>query len=278
MIEEKMRNHAIAAGFALLTVLLGTGIPECSGEDADPYAITAPRDTVFLGDYTAVLFDYVDSAGHVTSVTNELAIYKNGVEKVVLREGGHSIENLCAFDSAILDNCKIRDINGDGIKEIMVAFFTGGANCCFGANLYTAGDSFRLVFRIEPNLRPFDLVDLEKDGVPEIAFRDETFAHWKDTYRVYLPLLIWKWDGEKYRLANFRFSDHVLQDYQKHDPCGDLWNTTIYLSYAGRLNEADSLFMHCWSDTSSDRDAEFKAFKKQLEDGPFWQQLLQSDW
>jgi hypothetical protein len=275
-IEEKMqRTLLFLMGLAAMIFCCPT--VAVSQDYIDPYAFTSPKDTIDLGRYTAILYDHVDSIGRVNSVIGKLAIYDKDERELISHDGGW-ISNLCAYDTSKLENCNIRDINGDGLEDILVSIYTGGANCCFGANLYSLDDSIRLIFEIESNLRPFDLADLEKDHIPEFIVRDETFAHWKDTYRWYLPILIWRWDGDKYRLANFRFPDYVLQEYGAFTPCDDLWGSAISLSYAGRIAEADSIFLHCWPDSIPGKMGEFRAFKKELEGGKYWQELQQSDW
>jgi hypothetical protein len=276
-IEAKMKTTRQFLIIAVAIWLSGSAPSISQGQDTEPRIFTMPRDTIELGQYMAVIYDYVDSAGHVTSVVGKLVIFKNSIEELVSEDGG-GISNLCAYDASRLENCYIRDINGDGLDDILVSIYTGGANCCFGANLYSVGDSLRLIFHIEPNLRYFELVDLEQDHIPEFIVGDENFAHWKDTYREFMPILIWRWDGDKYRLANSRFPDYVMQEYNAADPCDNLWGWVIDLSYAGRVAEADSIFMYCWPDSVPGKIKEFQAFKKRLESGKFWQELQQSDW
>ncbi len=260
-------------------LLLGIIHSICSGQDFDPFALKASEDTVFLGDYIAVRYNYVDSLGRRTSITNELVFYKGSKEVLAITEGASSIDNLCSYDPQSSESCFLRDINADGFDEVLVAYFTGGANCCFGANLYSIDGSLKLIFRIEPNLREFELIDLENDQIPEFIFVDETFAHWKDTYKVYLPRLIWRWDGEKYRLANFKFSDHILQDFDLTNLKSEyFWSKIITLYYAGKFELADSLFNAWGSPIFSDKGTEYKLFKEQFEYGEYWQELLESDW
>ena len=123
------------------------------------------------------------------------------------------------------------------------------------------------------------LADLDNDSIPEFMYYDNIFAHWKDCYKCYLPPLIWRWDGEKYRLANYHYSDYILRDYDLSNlPCDQSWETLIMLYYAGKDEIADSLFEVCWPLKSSEKEAEYKAFKRQLGYGQFWTQLQESDW
>lgn len=248
-------------------------------QDLGTYVLKAPIDTVKLGQYSAVRFHYVDSLGNNTSITNELVIYKNGKEQLVIPTLASAVDNFCSYVSIECEDCFCCDINADGKQDFLISFFTGGANCCFGAYLYSIGDTLELEFEIDANLRQFTLTDLDDDHIPEFIYYDDLFAHWQDCYKCYFAPLIWRWDGEKYRLANYRYSEYILRDYDLSDlPCGDSWETIITLYYAGKSNIADSLFNACWPLNDPEKKAALQEFKKQYGYGRFVHQLQNSDW
>ncbi len=275
----KMKNgskHLIACvlSFALYSVnsVLFAQDYEFTGYDR------IAADTVELGAYYAILFDHYDH-GHKSYLNNEIGIFKGQDELITIDEGGASFADLRGFDSTRCKNPYFCDINADGKREFLISYYTGGANCCFGAYLYSVGDTLELQFHIEPNLRDYSLIDLDKDRIPEFVYFDNLFAHWQDCYRCYLPLLIWRWDGEKYRLANYRYSDYILKDYDlAHLPCGEDWGTVITLYYAGKSEIADSLFNACWPLDELARTSELEAFKKYFGYNKFLKELQESFW
>jgi hypothetical protein len=109
-----------------------------------------------------------------------------GLRLVIMRDGAPvfdgnpGVENcdsavsLCAVESFNGGPLNVDDVDGDGVPDVLVRLFTGGAHCCsvwkaFLADGSTAGYDFR---DISARLR-----DLDGDGVPEFQTADAGFAY-----------------------------------------------------------------------------------------------------
>jgi len=220
---------------------------------------------------------------------NDVAIYKGNIKIEYLPYSIHEFG-------------QPQDINKDGIPELIISECTGGANCCFGGYVYSLGDTLKQILRFEPSLTRFQMKDIDADSIYEFLWYDDCFANWNDIYRHYFPPLIWGWDGEKYKLRNFGFSDYILKGVEEKalkilDPefkgpmkgygydtkdmnytPADIWDFIILFSYAGRIAKADSIFEMYWIGDESDKIEKYNLFKNTLRSCPYWQQLLESDW
>lgn len=65
-----------------------------------------------------------------------------------------------------------RDITGSGIANIIVSNWTGGAHCCYFLHIFQLGKKFKRLVTIEAKSSSIRLVDLDRDGFPEIEFWD----------------------------------------------------------------------------------------------------------
>jgi len=239
-----------------------------------------PVDSVKTGDYCIYLMQNHSGRNKPSSMFNDVAIYK----------GNKKIEYL---PYSIHEFGQPQDINKDGILEMIISECTGGANCCFGGYVYSLGDSLGLIWRYEPRIRDFRLIDIDGDSIKELCGYDDTFAHWNETYKFYLPPLIWAWNGNEYRLRNFGIANYILKDVDMeairnmtptpHLPefesgFNDVWTDIIYLCYAGMIDTAEFVFNNYWPGESKEKQERFAQFMRTLNSGPHWQQLLESDW
>lgn len=91
----------------------------------------------------------------------------------------------------------IRDLDFDREPEVLLDLYTGGAHCC----------SYTLIFRYRPRFRDYRrlvgwwgnvgrrLVDLDRDGRPELVSADDRFSYTFASYAASVqPLQIWHYD------------------------------------------------------------------------------------
>jgi hypothetical protein len=278
------------------------------------------QDTILLKDFTAVYYIKCDSEGHRWSIGNVLIIYKNNQEVMTIDEGGASIANICELltpasagyvevpeydeDGALTsytyvkksDTCYYRDINNDSIDEIIIDIFTGGANCCFTTRVYALKDSLEELLNFDAIAHGSSLVDIENDSIPEFITWDNEWTGWRSDYtswKAYLPQIIWRWNGYKYRVANFRFADYLIKllDLDSYKiPSNDstrkpedfyeenLWGFMINNYYAGRADLADSIFNACWPAQDTMKLKLYEQFQQRLRWSEYWPQVLESKW
>lgn len=155
----------------------------------------------------------------------------------------------------------VRDLDADREPEVALEVYTGGAHCCTEA----------LVYRYLPGRRAyapsrhgfgnagFRLVDLDRDGRPELESGDDRFAHRFTAYAASVfPLRIVRFDHGRMLDVTRRFpapvrreADRLWQGYLRgrRDPAGDVrgllaaWLADMHLLGRGeegwrRLEEA----------------------------------------
>lgn len=270
---------------------------------AQPDMTKEARDTIWLNEYKAVIYDVYDEDGEKKS--EMMTLFKDtrlvnsfGSKTVSLYNFGTSA------DSAKGEKYR-KDINNDGIDEIITIGFTGSGNCC---NIITiASLNSNYVELNQFNLREIEVFyfeDLDNDSIPELIFRDAAFINWQAPFdESPKPLLIWKWLNYSYKLANFKFSDYLLskitdEDFQEleklikvrvekeydpehkyyNTPPPRLWGIMLEYIYADKSEKADSIFNQYWPEEIPGKDDFYRDFQSRLEKGPYWSQLKKSYW
>ena len=260
----------------------------------------AGYDSVSLGDYEGKIYyryynehkiQFVLQILDGTNVIHEVADY-----------------DISLFNFSQNDNREeyTRDIDGDGLSEFILNCNGGGQQCCSYIYVYSLRDKpvkRDSVYCETPFVR---LIDLDGDEIPEIFCGDNWFKGWKAHPSESAGIrLIWKWDGKRYRLANFKFADYLLNIMQdrwerwyyeipppdtleelRYDPDSEepdfppvqLWSKMLMFIYAGQPDKADSLLDDYWPEEIPGKDEFYRDFKWYLERSGHWQQLLESDW
>jgi len=136
-----------------------------------------------------------------------IAIYRNG-RLLYAREGGHFFLPRTGSPvgdedaSGVAGPAAGADIDGNGIPDLLVYWFSGGAHCCFEVWHIECGRELRLRARIngwhsEPEYR-----DLDGDGRCEVVMRDWSFAYWNECFATNsAPEVILRMRDGRYELA-----------------------------------------------------------------------------
>ncbi|MCC7359033.1 MAG: hypothetical protein IT317_06135 [Anaerolineales bacterium] len=69
------------------------------------------------------------------------------------------------------------DITGDGVPELIVTTYTGGAHCCFSVIAFSLGDTPVKILETRPSNCGGRFQDLNGDGIPEFITCDDVFAY-----------------------------------------------------------------------------------------------------
>jgi hypothetical protein len=80
------------------------------------------------------------------------------------------------------DSSIFLDINNDGIEEIILEEYSGGAHCCTQWHILSLGDEFKPLVDLDAQDGDFKLQDIDNDRVYEIITSDYGFAYWNASF------------------------------------------------------------------------------------------------
>ena len=71
------------------------------------------------------------------------------------------------------------DVNGDGLPDLVVFAWSGGAHCCYSSGVYSVGeeDVKPVLALATGNCGPGEFEDLDGDGTREFVVCDDRFAN-----------------------------------------------------------------------------------------------------
>lgn len=202
--------------------------------------------------------------------------------------------------------CTFLDINGDGFKEIVIVCYLGGNAGNTDAYIYSVNNPTKLIAALADDEKgEFSLSDCERDGFPEPTFGDLNYHCWhygcSGSPR---PYLVWKWDGIRYKLANFKlgylflknelnidvkyldWDEFINDDFKvtKYDPEDEyrypveLLRTMLNFIYFGYSNYADTLFNRVWPDSVANKKLFYDDLWQKINSDPYWAKLQKSNW
>jgi hypothetical protein len=90
----------------------------------------------------------------------------------------------------------VTDLDGDGEPEVLLDLYSGGAHCCWFTRIYHFGGAYTDYTWTEHGWGnyPYDLVDLDGDGLPEFSSADDRFAYAFAAYAFSIPpIQIWQY-------------------------------------------------------------------------------------
>jgi hypothetical protein len=111
-----------------------------------------------------------------------------------------------------------KDLTGDGVPDIEIQTWSGGAHCCFGTTLYQAGATLTKLLDYEGNNCAGNFEDLNGDGKYEFVTCDDLFAY---TYCAFaaspMVRVIYQYKpGAGYRPAGPKFASAYTGDIADH--------------------------------------------------------------
>jgi hypothetical protein len=178
----------------------------------------------------------------------------------VVYEGNRKILSLGPDEGSIDVTSSGKDITGDGRAELVVTTNSGGAHCCESTSIYSIEGAPRKILSVATGSCPGELVDLDKDGVPEFKTCDDTFANAMCSFAYSpMPNVVLAYDKAKrnYAVATPRYliaaeeakaavaeaRKAIQENPQDVDirRCGAL-APALSLIYGGRVDEGLALF------------------------------------
>ena len=150
-----------------------------------------------------------------------------GQVQIVLEDGLNDAYTVASVDPEVVQWEKwniesVADLNGDGLVEVIVRHFTGGAHCCFEYVFFSEGpegirldDSFSL-----GNGAIGTIEDLDGDGVPELDGSDDRLAYFPDLSFAgspFLPLVLCRSADGTYHDCTPQFSERLEVSAQEFE-------------------------------------------------------------
>jgi hypothetical protein len=233
------------------------------------------------------------------SLTQE---FESGLGKVIIKIG-----NEIAFQEAEIDNhyslgnnfdlildgrdlYSGRDITGNGIPNLVISNWTGGAHCCHFLHIFELGKKLKKLVTVEANSSSIRLVDLDHDGLPEIEFWegaiDYMFACFAGSPggRVVLKFQKDRYDVATHLMKMPAPTAQKIKDLKKSivlsfeknespDLPYEFLKAMMVLSYSGNFNLALKLADETWPAEKQGLEKFKDEFSRALHESPYWKKL-----
>jgi hypothetical protein len=181
------------------------------------------------------------------------------------------------------------DITGDGIPDVMVSYFTGGAHCCFQYLFINLGDRVEIVTTIDTENAGMMASGKNPKGGLRFETNDNAFAYWNTSFAGSpMPSVTLEFDKGVLR-TNFdamkkppptatalKAKAHDARLKMNNKPytgvdTGEFedafWGEMLDLIYAGNETQAWQYFDLVWPAEKPGKDVFLKDFKSQLAEG-----------
>lgn len=186
------------------------------------------------------------------------------------------------------------DLNGDGVPDLLIAEFTGGAHCCSVYHFFTLDDDvgLRPLSTIDAGHGLLEFADLDGDGVRELKTQDWTFAYWNTSFAGSpAPDVVLRWRGNRCVVAPDLmqrpppdvawFAERVQLTLAGEESAStwrhggvpaSYWATMLDLIYSGHAALAARFADEAWSDVRppADKAAFLAQFRAQLARSPYF--------
>ena len=110
---------------------------------------------------------------------------------------------------------RIRDLDADGLPEVLLDLYSGGAHCC-ASTLFVGYDAASGAYRARRHVwgNPgYSLRDLDRDARPELVSADDRFAYRFTAYFAsFVPVRIWRYEGGRMTDVTRRHRAVVARD------------------------------------------------------------------
>jgi hypothetical protein len=181
------------------------------------------------------------------------------------------------------------DINGDGLPDLVVSAWSGGAHCCYSSGVYSVGEDVKPVLALTTgNCGPGEFEDLDGNGTREFVTCDDRFASMYCAFAESpLPRVIYSYDPARgmYVLDTPRFASRYREELAEALDDAQTWlsesrgldagldkcrllRPALGLMYSGRLNDGIVLIRSLYR--GSDRDEFERDTVERVRQSPLW--------
>jgi hypothetical protein len=183
-----------------------------------------------------------------------------------------------------------KDITGDGVPNVVISEWSGGAHCCFYFHVFEIGKNFKKIDSL--NAGHGDLsyfADLDNKKGLEFITSDWTFAYWKTSFaQSPAPAIILRFQNGVYVLASDLMRKQAplteeieakIKEIQSDDAWLNdnvpvsIWSFMLELIYTGNADKAWEFFDKAWPLKISGKKEFLKEFRAQLIKSRYWPQV-----
>lgn len=229
-------------------------------------------------------------------------VEKNGRLKNVLRSAGGGVMGFSFADdvrNAYTPKARrgttllkaVRDATGDGVPDVMVNYYSGGAHCCFESYFINLGDTAEIVERIATDNAELIPIRKKPDGGLLFETADNAFAYWLTSFAESpMPTVIMEFEGNKLRpafdlmkrppppMAALRAKARLARSRIGNDPyTGEessmeypFWGEMLDLIYTGHEPLAWQYFDMVWPAGKRGKELFRRDFKNRLAESYYW--------
>lgn len=222
-------------------------------------------------------------------VWHRVTISKDGQQLYQIREAGHYFYIGNKFSDKEKGAYQIKDINKNGIPDLIISENAMGTVCCHILHILELGNSIKETKIVAGN-RPIMFVDYDKDGINEIEFWDNAIVGvFASTAGSPFGRVVYKYDGKSkgYRVSSRLMRSEldrkwlneqkkkIVQEAKEKTP--DLpyafLDTLMNLSYSGHFDKALKAIEEFSPILKRDASEFKKEFRRILDDSVYWKEF-----
>jgi hypothetical protein len=246
-----------------------------------PVLSFATEYTQKFGDYTITL----NTRDNNKSLEEEVVTIKNNSDVVFTHKDFRIYLNTNGYKEENRQNFQIEDLTGNGVKNIVIKTYSGGAHCCNITYILELGPKFKLVHKFDT--ADSAVVFKKVPGYKGIyaAFGDAAFSYFYGPYAASIfPEIIYYCENDKCipdlkamakpKFTNKEFDTLVLK-VKKDLETENYFNVpaikpAINLVYNGNADQAWKLIDLTWNDKKTSKEKFTHDFKCRLQKGRYF--------
>jgi hypothetical protein len=239
----------------------------------------APFNEEVFGDYV------VRIAAPQYALEDILLVYKN--DRLIYIQRGEHLGIAGAYQRKDPLAPLGRDITGNGIPNMVIKEYTGGAHCCSFTYIFELSDVFRLVAVIPTTHSDGNFAHLDDDDIPEFVFNDWHFAYWATSFAGSpSPEMILRYQDGTYRPAIDLLrqpapewaeleeqAQRMRKSFWESGGLPELLETMLDLIYSGHADLAWKFLDAAWPSEFAGKDEFLIAFLHKLSANIYWPEL-----